>query len=124
MVIGSMASAARGGTRCHDDAAMAQLLSIDEARAAVLDAVAPLEAEAISVADALGRVLAEEIVTTGGDDFHCYVRAQPRLRSAMLGVGVGLSPGLHVPTVTYETGPLPTASAILARALELAAARA
>ena len=71
-----------------------------------------------------GAALSEEIVTTGGDDFHCYVQAQPGLRSAMLGVGVGLSPGLHVPTVTYETGPLPTASAILARALELAAARA
>lgn len=66
--------------------------------------------------------LAAEIVTPGADDFHYYSQGRPGLRSTMLAVGVGLRPGLHVPTLTYETAPLPTAAAILARAVVLAAA--
>jgi amidohydrolase len=68
-------------------------------------------------------VLAPEIVTPGADDFHYYSYGRPELRSAMLAVGVGLTPGLHVPTLSYDTTPLPTAAAALARAVELAAAR-
>ena len=41
---------------------MAPLLTIDEARARVLAAVSPLEAEELLVADALGHVLAEDVV--------------------------------------------------------------
>jgi molybdopterin molybdotransferase len=41
---------------------VARLLSIDEAREAVLDAVAPLPAEDVAVDDALDRVLAEDVV--------------------------------------------------------------
>ncbi len=40
---------------------MADLLTIDEARELVLGAVAPLEAEDVAVAAALGRVLAEDV---------------------------------------------------------------
>jgi molybdopterin molybdotransferase len=40
-------------------------LSIDEARAAVLAAVRPLPAEDVAVQDALGRVLAEDVVANG-----------------------------------------------------------
>ena len=40
---------------------MAPLLSIDEARAAVLDAVRPLDAEPVAVDEALNRVLAEDV---------------------------------------------------------------
>lgn len=68
--------------------------------------------------------LAPQIVTPGADDFHIYAQARPQLRSAMLAVGVGLTPGLHVPTLTYSTEPLPVAAAVLARALQLAAAAA
>lgn len=68
-------------------------------------------------------VLADEIVTTGADDFHHYGKGRPELRTAMLAVGAGVDPGLHVPTMTYDTGPLPAAVAILARALTLAAER-
>jgi amidohydrolase len=67
--------------------------------------------------------LRDEIVTTGADDFHYYAARRPGLRSAMLAVGVGLTPGLHVPSVTYDTAPLPTAAGILARAVTLAAGR-
>src|SRR6478672_6407621 len=41
--------------------AMADLLTIDEARALVLGAVTPLEAEELAIAAALGRVLAEDV---------------------------------------------------------------
>lgn len=66
--------------------------------------------------------LAEEVATTGADDFHYYAQAQPGLRSSMLALGVGVDPGLHVPSMTYATEPLPVAAAILARAVQLAAA--
>ena len=65
--------------------------------------------------------LAEEIITPGADDFHCYSYGRPELRSAMLAVGVDLTPGLHVPTATYQTAPLPLTAAILARAALVAA---
>jgi amidohydrolase len=75
-----------------------------------------------AVRDVAGEdALRDEIVTTGADDFHYYAAARPELRSAMLAVGVGLTPGLHVPTMTYDTAPLPTAAAVLARALLRAA---
>src|SRR5438034_413849 len=41
---------------------MTQLLSIDDARRKVLDAVRPLPAESVPVEEALGRVLAEEVL--------------------------------------------------------------
>ena len=66
--------------------------------------------------------LAEEIVTPGADDFHIYSYGRPELRTAMLAVGVGLTPGLHHPKARYETDPLPVAARILAHAV-LAAAR-
>lgn len=68
-----------------------------------------------------GAALEEEIVTPGADDFHYYAAEKPELRSTMLAVGVDLQPGLHNPTITYDTAPLPTAAAILARAVVLAA---
>src|SRR5437773_3845695 len=40
---------------------MTQLLSIDDARRKVLDAVRPLPAESVAITDALGRVLAEDV---------------------------------------------------------------
>ena len=61
--------------------------------------------------------LAEEIITPGGDDFHCYAVEKPELRTAMLALGVGVDPGLHVPSMTYDISPLPTAAAILASAV-------
>jgi molybdopterin molybdotransferase len=63
---------------------MAQRLSIEEARAAVLGSVRPLDAEAVAVDDALGRVLAETVTAerdVPGDD-----------NSAMDGFGVAAGP--------------------------------
>ncbi|MDN5762755.1 MAG: hypothetical protein L0H41_10610, partial [Microlunatus sp.] len=56
----------------------------------------------------------------GGGDMD-QLMAQLQNAFSMLGVGVDLSPGLHVPTLTYDTAPLPVAAAVLARALVLAA---
>ena len=64
--------------------------------------------------------LAEEIVTPGADDFHYYSYGRPELRTSMLAVGVGLTPGLHHPEVAYDTAPLPVAAEVLARAVGLA----
>lgn len=66
--------------------------------------------------------LAEEIVTPGADDFHIYSYGRPELRTAMLAVGVGLTPGLHHPEISYSTDALPLASQILATAVLAAAA--
>ena len=41
------------------------MLSIDEARSAVLSAVAPLDPEPVAIDDALGRVLAEDVTAAG-----------------------------------------------------------
>ena len=56
-----MIPASPDGTEPCDDPAVARLLSIDEARAAVLGAVRPLGAEEVGVEDALGRILAEDV---------------------------------------------------------------
>ena len=52
----------RWAAAAWQDGPVRRLLSIDEARAAVLGAVVPLDAEAVHVDDALGRVLAEDVV--------------------------------------------------------------
>src|SRR3954470_23629632 len=58
----------RGGGRrapalgVRDNAAVADLPSIDEARGVLLGAVRPLAAEPVPVGDALARVLAEDVV--------------------------------------------------------------
>ncbi|MFX0537239.1 amidohydrolase [Ornithinimicrobium sp. Y1847] len=67
--------------------------------------------------------VAPEVVTPGGDDFHFYAYRQPDLRSAMLAVPAQVDPGLHHPKATYDTSVLPTGARILARAIQLAAAR-
>ena len=41
---------------------MGELISVDEARASVLAAVRPLASERVAVDEALGRVLAEDVV--------------------------------------------------------------
>src|SRR5687768_17786024 len=50
------------------DGRVARLLSIDEARRAVLGAVEPLGAETVAVDDALDRVLAEDIVAARSEE--------------------------------------------------------
>lgn len=61
-----------------------------------------------------------EIVTPGGEDFHFYTSANPQLKATMLGLGCGVTPGLHHPQMTFNQNRLPTGAKIITRALELA----
>ncbi len=38
----------------------------------------------------------------GGEDFHYFVQKKPSIRSAYIGVGAGVTPGLHDPTMTMN----------------------
>lgn len=64
---------------------------------------------------------AEDVITPGGEDFHFYAFSRPHLKTTMLGIGCGATPGLHHPHMTFNKERLPAAARIVARALVLAA---
>ncbi|MDN3014669.1 M20 peptidase aminoacylase family protein [Paenibacillus sp. BSR1-1] len=64
--------------------------------------------------------LAPEIVTPGGEDFHFYAYKRPKLKTTMLGLGCGVTPGLHHPHMTFNQKRLPKGAQIITRALVLA----
>ena len=66
---------------------------------------------------------AEAIVTPGGEDFHFYTYSKPELRATMLGLGCGVTPGLHHPEMTFNQSRLPTGVEIVTRAIILALKR-
>ncbi|MBS4174568.1 M20 peptidase aminoacylase family protein [Bacillus sp. FJAT-49736] len=73
-------------------------------------------AEAIS--EVLGRdKLDEALVTTGGEDFHFYSVKRPHLKATMLGLGCGLTPGLHHPHMTFDRSAIFSGMQILATAV-------
>ncbi|MGZ0051093.1 M20 peptidase aminoacylase family protein [Brevibacillus gelatini] len=55
------------------------------------------------------------IQTPGAEDFHYYTKERPHLRATMLGLGCGLTPGLHHPQMTFEKEALLSGIEILAR---------
>ncbi|MFJ5762315.1 amidohydrolase [Neobacillus sp. NPDC093182] len=63
---------------------------------------------------------APEVVTPGGEDFHFYTYSKPQLQTTMLGLGCGVTPGLHHPQMTFNQKRLPTGAQIITRALVLA----
>ncbi|MFC4024230.1 amidohydrolase [Oceanobacillus longus] len=63
---------------------------------------------------------APEVVTPGGEDFHFYTYSKPQLQTTMLGLGCGVTPGLHHPKMTFNQKRLPTGAKIIAQALLLA----
>ncbi|MEC5423843.1 amidohydrolase [Virgibacillus sp. C22-A2] len=63
---------------------------------------------------------APEVVTPGGEDFHFYTYSKPQLQTTMLGLGCGVTPGLHHPKMTFNHNRLPTGAKIIAQALVLA----
>src|SRR4051812_31543253 len=67
----------------------ADLISVDEARSRVLAAVRPLPAETVATADALGRVLAEDVVSG--------LELPPFASSAMDGFALVAGPGRELP---------------------------
>ena len=63
---------------------------------------------------------APPIVTPGGEDFHFYAYTRPQLKTTMLGLGCGVTPGLHHPQMTFNTKQLHTGVNIITKALLLA----
>jgi amidohydrolase len=63
---------------------------------------------------------APEVVTPGGEDFHFFAYSKPNLKTTMLGLGCGVTPGLHHPHMTFNTQRLPIGAQIITRALVLA----
>lgn len=62
---------------------------------------------------------APEVITPGGEDFHFYTFSRPQLKTTMLGIGCGVTPGLHHPKMTFNKDRLPTSAEIITRALIL-----
>ena len=67
---------------------MAELISIEEARRRVLEAVRPLPAEPVALRDALGRVLAEDVASA--------IEVPPFDSSAMDGYAVVAGPAAEL----------------------------
>lgn len=63
---------------------------------------------------------APDVVTPGGEDFHFYTYSKPELQTTMLGLGCGVTPGLHHPEMTFNQKHLPTGAEIITQALVLA----
>lgn len=63
---------------------------------------------------------AADVTTPGGEDFHFYSYFRPNLKTTMLGLGCGVTPGLHHPKMTLHEKRLPTGAKIITRALVLA----
>ncbi|WP_442595700.1 M20 peptidase aminoacylase family protein [Neobacillus sp. D3-1R] len=56
-------------------------------------------------------------VTPGGEDFHFYKNTYPNLQATMVGLGTGLSPGLHHPNMSFNLDALLNGVKILSIAL-------
>jgi amidohydrolase len=61
--------------------------------------------------------LVPPIITPGGEDFHYYSLKRPSVNATMLGLGCGLSPGLHHPKMKFNQDSILTGIEILARAV-------
>lgn len=61
--------------------------------------------------------LADEVITSGSDDFHFYTIRNPELKAAMIGIGSDLSPGLHHPNMTFNHDSLLLGANVLAETL-------
>ncbi len=74
------------------------------------------------MAQAIIEVLGSEnyksrITTSGGEDFHFYPLHKPNLKATMLGLGCGLSPGLHHPSMTFNQERIHTGIDILTKTI-------
>lgn len=82
------------------------------------------EAEAMmkrAIEEVVGQqYVADSIVTPGGEDFHFYTLAYPNLKATMLGLGCGVTPGLHDPHMTFNQERLLTGAQILTTVVQFA----
>ncbi|QFF97468.1 amidohydrolase [Psychrobacillus glaciei] len=61
--------------------------------------------------------LAEEVITSGSDDFHFYTIRHPEVKAAMIGIGSDLAPGLHHPNMTFNHDSLLIGAKVIAKTL-------
>jgi len=61
--------------------------------------------------------LRKPVHTPGGEDFHHYAVQRPHLKTTMLGLGCGLTPGLHHPKMRFKQARLVTGVEILTNAV-------
>ncbi len=64
------------------------------------------------------------IVTPGGEDFHYFVKKNPKLKPAYIGLGCDLTPGLHHPDMKFNLAALPKGVEILCEFVRRAVAGA
>lgn len=60
---------------------------------------------------------APDVVTPGGEDFHFYAYKRPNLKTTMLGLGCGVTPGLHHPQMTFNREQLAVGVEILTKTI-------
>ncbi len=63
------------------------------------------------MAETIKEVLGEEgllpsVKTPGGEDFHYFAQKKPELKTAYIGIGCDLKPGLHDPTMSFNKNSL------------------
>lgn len=56
----------------------------------------------------------DRITTPGAEDFHFYKQHKPQLKTAYIGLGAGLTPGLHDPRCSFNPKALALGVAVLA----------
>jgi len=61
--------------------------------------------------------LRKPVHTPGGEDFHHFAVQRPHLKTTMLGLGCGLTPGLHHPKMRFKQARLVTGVEILTNAV-------
>lgn len=65
--------------------------------------------------------LAEEVITSGSDDFHFYTIRYPEVKAAMIGIGADLTPGLHHPNMTFNRDALLLGAKVINKTLSILA---
>ena len=60
---------------------------------------------------------AEEVITSGSDDFHFYTIKNPEVKAAMIGIGADLAPGLHHPKMAFNHSSLAIGAQVMAKTL-------
>ncbi|WP_019241754.1 M20 peptidase aminoacylase family protein [Bacillus massilioanorexius] len=87
--------------------------------AAIVDQAA-LNIMAEAIEQTLGKEnLVRPVITTGGEDFHFYTLKNSHVKATMLGLGCGLTPGLHHPNMSFNIEALLSGIEILTKAIML-----
>ncbi|WP_240041185.1 M20 peptidase aminoacylase family protein [Paenibacillus ginsengarvi] len=112
----------RGVVRAVQAAGAANGAEVSIAPTARMVAAMPNAAMEAIVGQAIREALGDEafhppVLTSGGEDFHQYALAKPGLATTMVGLGAGLSPGLHHPEMSFNLGALQHGVAIMATAV-------